>query len=182
MDHTDIEPLITLITMFMFIMLIFMDKCNGHHHQEDHSSRYYSGNTYHHKQVPTPPSRYYNYYGQVIMNPRAYAATGAPMYTSQHGHYRKNINKITYIYKLELEHGKKYIGKTEDPDRRMYQHFSGNGAKVTQKFKPIKGEIIDKVPGYFSDEVEQAHTNKFIKQYGYNNVRGGKYVNSHTLQ
>ena len=28
---------------------------------------------------------------------------------------------------------KKYIGKTTDIERRMNQHFYGNGAKVTQR-------------------------------------------------
>lgn len=63
----------------------------------------------------------------------------------------------------------------------MNQHFSGGGAKVTQKFKPIDGEIVDEVNGFFSDKVEQKHTDKNIKKYGYDNVRGGKYVNSKTL-
>ena len=63
----------------------------------------------------------------------------------------------------------------------MDQHFSGNGAKVTQKFKPIDGKIVDTCPGYFSDKLEQTHTDKNIKKYGYNSVRGGKYTNSLTL-
>ena len=47
-----------------------------------------------------------------------------------------NINRTTYIYKLNLESNKKYIGKTNNINRRMNQHFSGNGSKVTQKFAP----------------------------------------------
>ena len=35
--------------------------------------------------------------------------------------------------------------------------------------------------GFFSDELEQKHTDENIKKHGYNNVRGGKYTNSHTL-
>ena len=45
----------------------------------------------------------------------------------------------------------------------MDQHFSGNGAKVTKKFKPISGEIVDTCPGFFSDKVEQKHTDKNIQ-------------------
>jgi len=124
---------------------------------------------------------YYSENGTYIRNPTAYAKTGAPMYTTKYGN-TININKETDIYKLELQDGKKYIGKTTDVDRRMDQHFSGNGAKVTQKFKPISGEIVDTCPGFFSDKVEQKHTNKNIKKHGYDNVRGGKYTNSHTLK
>jgi len=123
---------------------------------------------------------YYTRRGDYIHNPDAYAKTGAPMYETKYGE-TPNINEETDIYKLDLEGGKKYIGKTIDIDRRMEQHFSGNGSKVTKKFKPIEGKIIDTCPGYFSDKLEQKHTDKYIKKHGYNNVRGGKYTNSHTL-
>ena len=82
---------------------------------------------------------YYTGKGVHIRNPDAYARTGAPMYQTKSG--STNINKETSIYKLNLQGGKKYIGKSSDVDRRMDQHFSGNGAKVTQKFKPIEGKI-----------------------------------------
>lgn len=52
---------------------------------------------------------------------------------------------------------------------------------MTQKFKPKIYQIIDQVPGYFSDRLEQHHTDKNIQKYGYQNVRGGKYTNSKTL-
>ena len=93
-----------------------------------------------------------------------------------------NINEETDIYKLKLQNDKKYIGKTTNIDRRMNQHFSGNGAKVTQKFKPIEGEVIDSCPGFFADKLEQIHTEENIDKYGYENVRGGKYTNSTTLK
>ena len=121
---------------------------------------------------------YYTKQGKKIYNPAAYAKTGAPMYK---GNSNTNINQTTYIYKLNLQNNKKYIGKTTDIDRRMNQHFSGNGSKVTQKFAPKHGEIVDECPGYFSDKLEQQYTNTYIKKHGYNNVRGGKYTNSKSL-
>lgn len=123
---------------------------------------------------------YYTKNGTYIRNPDAYAKTGAPMYNTKYDD-TANINKKTDIYKLELANGKKYIGKTTNIDRRMEQHFSGNGAKVTQKFKPQSGKVIDSCPGYFANKLEQKHTNKNINKYGYDNVRGGKYTNSTTL-
>ncbi len=122
---------------------------------------------------------YYTKKGTIINNPIAYAKTGAPMY--EHPYSNVDINRKTHIYKLNLEDGKKYVGKTTNINRRMDQHFSGNGAKVTQKFKPIDGKIVYTCPGYFSDKLEQTHTDKNIKKYGYNSVRGGKYTNSITL-
>jgi len=102
------------------------------------------------------------------------------MYESNH-RYAKDINQSTAIYKLNLSNGKKYVGKTTDIDRRMDQHFSGNGSKVTKKFKPKEGKVVDEVPGYFADDVEQEYTGEYIDKYGYENVRGGKYTNSKTL-
>ena len=123
--------------------------------------------------------QYYTKNGDKIKNPEAYAKTGAPMYNN---FTNKNINAPTKIYKLNLEGDKKYVGKTTNIDQRMEQHFSGNGAKVTKKFKPIDGKIIDECPGYLSDKLEQKYTDKYIKKHGYENVRGGKYTNSKTLK
>lgn len=126
---------------------------------------------------------YYTSNGNIIKNPDAYAKTGAPMYKATNSNETKytNKNEKTYIYCLHLENNKKYIGKTSNITRRMNEHFSGLGAKVTQKFKPYDGEIIDTCPGYLADKLEQKHTDNYIKKYGYQNVRGGKYTNSHTL-
>ena len=47
---------------------------------------------------------YYTKNGKKIMYPKAYAKTGAPMYTNG---TKYNINAPTNIYKLNLEDGKK---------------------------------------------------------------------------
>lgn len=125
---------------------------------------------------------YYTQTGDKIKYPYAYAKKGFPMFTSPEISDTNNINKKTFIYKLHLEDNKIYIGKTTDFEKRMKQHLEGNGSKVTQKFKTIKGEIIDTCYGFFSDELEQQHTKQNIHYYGYNNVRGGKYTNSTTLK
>jgi hypothetical protein len=124
---------------------------------------------------------FYTESGQNIYNPEAYAKTGAPMYKTKYIESR-NINEETYIYKLDLENGKKYIGKTNNVDRRMDQHFNGNGSQVTKKFKPIEGEVIDSCNGFFSNNLEQKHTEKYISKHDYSNVRGGSYTNSKTLK
>ena len=127
-----------------------------------------------------PPSQYYTILGELIMNPKAYAKTGSPMYNS-HKYQFIDLNQKTYIYKLYLEGNKVYIGKTINIKRRVEEHFSGGGSKVTQKFKPVNYEILEVCDGFFSKEIEQYHTKENIKIYGYENVRGGKYTNSKTL-
>lgn len=91
-------------------------------------------------------------------------------------------NSKTFIYILYLEHNKIYIGKTTNFWRRMKAHWTKRGAQVTKKFKPIYGHILTMCNGYFADNLEQKYTKKYIKKYGYNNVRGGSYTNSKTLQ
>ena len=125
--------------------------------------------------------KYYTQNGEYIKNPKGYAKTGAPMYESQSIYDTYDINKETFIYKLDLEDGKIYIGKTGNVQKRMKQHFSGDGARVTKKFKPINCEVLDSCPGFLANEIEQLYTNKYIVDYGYNNVRGGKYTNSTSL-
>ena len=93
-----------------------------------------------------------------------------------------DINTPTCIYKLDLAEGKKYIGKTSNFNNRMDQHFSGDGAMVTKKFKPTKWKVLDEVPGFFADDIEQDYTEEYIDKYGYENVRGGTYTNSKTLK
>ena len=145
-------------------------------------------------------TKYYNSYGQQIKNFKSYAATGAPMYknlTNKNGdkihkpqnyintggqlYSNNNENKYKSIYVIDCKDGKKYIGETENIDKRILQHFTGNGSKVTQKFMPKKAQEIDKVPGVIAKDIEHEYTKKYIKKFGYENVRGGRYTNSTTL-
>lgn len=42
-----------------------------------------------------------------------------------------------YVYSLNLEDGRKYVGKTDNISARLKQHFSGRGAAWTKKYKPV---------------------------------------------
>jgi Predicted endonuclease containing a URI domain len=50
-----------------------------------------------------------------------------------------------YCYSLNLQNGKKYVGYTTDINRRLKEHFSGRGAKVTQQLKTIVSESCAKM-------------------------------------
>jgi predicted GIY-YIG superfamily endonuclease len=79
---------------------------------------------------------------------------------------------MLFIYILELENNKYYIGKTTNPNFRLEQHFNNCGSLWTQKYKPIKVlEIIDNCDDYDEDK----YTLKYMQKYGVNNVRGGSF-------
>ena len=76
------------------------------------------------------------------------------------------------IYVLKLEQGKYYVGKTNDVDRRFFQHMQGQGSSWTQKFEPVR--IIEtKEDATVWDE--DVYVKKYMQQYGIDNVRGGSY-------
>lgn len=80
---------------------------------------------------------------------------------------------MVYIYTLQLEKGKYYIGKTNYPDFRIEEHLQSTGSTWTTIFKPIKViELISNCDDYDEDKI----TIKYMNKYGINNVRGGSFV------
>jgi len=76
------------------------------------------------------------------------------------------------IYVLKLEQNKYYVGKTQNPDFRLEQHFNGEGCKWTTKFKPIEVlELIHNCDVYDEDK----YTLKYMEKYGMLNVRDGSF-------
>jgi hypothetical protein len=77
-----------------------------------------------------------------------------------------------YIYVLQLEKGKYYIGKTTNPQFRLEQHFSSSGSQWTKKYTPKK--VLQIIPNCDNFD-EDKYTLKYMEQYGINNVRGGSF-------
>lgn len=77
---------------------------------------------------------------------------------------------MVYIYILQLENDKYYVGKTYKPKIRMEKHFNNNGSSWTSKYKPLK--VIETIPNC-DDFDEDKYTIMLMKQYGIENVRGG---------
>ena len=77
------------------------------------------------------------------------------------------------VYVLECEGGRIYVGKTDNGERRLKQHITGQGAKWTKKYKPKR--IIDYYRG-MSNRDEKKITEEMIKKHGASKVRGGPYV------
>tara|TARA_Y100001970_G_scaffold293968_1_gene445196 strand:- start:8899 stop:9543 length:645 start_codon:yes stop_codon:yes gene_type:complete len=78
----------------------------------------------------------------------------------------------TSIYVLKLIQGKYYVGRSNNPTRRLNQHFKGEGSNWTKKYKPIKIiEVID----YCDNFDEDKYTLMYMSIYGMDNVRGGAF-------
>ena len=80
---------------------------------------------------------------------------------------------MVYIYILQLEKGKFYVGKTINPSFRLDSHFNSNGSAWTKIYKPIK--MIELIPNC-DDYDEDKYTRMFMDKYGIDNVRGGSFV------
>ena len=85
-----------------------------------------------------------------------------------------SINEKYYIYILELNNNKYYIGRTKLVEKRFLEHVNNeNYNSYTFIYKPIK--ILDSFIST-SEFDEDNTTKKYMKKYGINNVRGGSYT------
>ncbi len=80
---------------------------------------------------------------------------------------------MVYIYILELENNKYYVGKTNNIDVRIEEHFNNNGASWTKKYKPIR--ILEIIPDCDNFD-EDKYVLKMMNEKGICNVRGGSFV------
>ena len=82
-------------------------------------------------------------------------------------------DKGAYVYSLNLKGGKKYVGFTRNINKRLNQHFSGNGAKVTKANKPLSVNHIQKCKNVRNaKKAETIVYHKMKKYHGANRVRG----------
>ena len=79
---------------------------------------------------------------------------------------------MIYIYVLKLKNNKYYIGKTNNPNFRLNNHFNAEGSIWTKKHEPIS--IYELRPNC-TDKDESIITQEYMKKYGIDNVRGGPW-------
>jgi cellular nucleic acid-binding protein len=79
------------------------------------------------------------------------------------------------LYVLLLDSGNYYVGKSlkRNPYDRINQHFEGKGAAWTIEHKPVR--VIKMTEGVSENE-ENDLTLQCMREYGWRNVRGGKWV------
>ena len=77
------------------------------------------------------------------------------------------------IYVLQCENNKYYVGRTNNLEQRIDNHFNNFGSYWTIRYKPIK---ILKMYHNCDEYDEDKYTLKYMKKYGIDNVRGGSFV------
>jgi len=76
------------------------------------------------------------------------------------------------VYVLELSDNKYYVGKSNNPDIRIKEHFLNNGSVWTTKYKPLN--LIEKYENC-DDFDEDKYVKVYMMRHGIENVRGGSY-------
>jgi predicted GIY-YIG superfamily endonuclease len=77
-----------------------------------------------------------------------------------------------YIYILELECNKWYVGRTRNIKNRILDHKNGNGSEFTKKYKMKSVHKIKYMKNCFD---EDNTVKEYMMLYGIDNVRGGTY-------
>lgn len=90
----------------------------------------------------------------------------------------KYFSKSIWLYVLELEENKYYVGMSRNVTRRFTRHGNGTGSEWTKLYKPIK--ILSSVDTTLLSEseasiLEDKLTLETAENYGYDNVRGGQW-------
>lgn len=118
----------------------------------------------------------------ILVNPDTIAADIDPTTIDTTNGAKANY----WIYVLQLEHGKYYVGYTayQNPYDRILDHGTKKGAHWTHRHKPISvTEIRD--AGYITrphvEGLTQNLTWEYIKMFGANNVRGTKLPTAHRI-
>lgn len=112
------------------------------------------------------------------------ARCGRPSHTAKDCYAKahksgKTVNKVHCVYALNLEGGRKYIGKTDDIQRRLGEHFGGNGAKWTQKYGPTSVHKIQICKNPTNQAKAETIVYKKMSDYhGKDRVRGAGHTSS----
>jgi hypothetical protein len=77
-----------------------------------------------------------------------------------------------YVYIIQLEDNRFYVGTTCNPQFSMSRHFNATGTPWTTKYNPIK--IIEFIPDCDKYD-EDKHVRRYMENYGIDHVRGGSF-------
>lgn len=79
---------------------------------------------------------------------------------------------LKLYYVLLLEDGYYYVGVTDHLNRRLTEHKNGQGASWTKLHKYVKLLEVGEATSEFEEDLQ---VKKYMKEYGFDRVRGGTY-------
>jgi len=85
-----------------------------------------------------------------------------------------------FIYVLMLRDYKFYIGQSSDPTKRIEKQYKGKGSAWTRLYYPVETVLLKSIGKLTYKEAEiyeNKLTLKYMKKYGWKNVRGGYFTN-----
>lgn len=82
-----------------------------------------------------------------------------------------------FVYHIDLENGKHYVGSTRQLEARGAQHATGSGSAWTRAHPPVAPLAVVEVVGTKSEATrkETAVAKFLMGEYGIDNVRGGAF-------
>lgn len=81
-----------------------------------------------------------------------------------------------YLYVLELQNGKYYVGISRNPEYRFYEHKTGQTSKFVRQNLPVKNfrlKLLESTDWSDGLREETRITVKLIGKFGIENVYGG---------
>jgi len=81
-----------------------------------------------------------------------------------------------YLYVLELQNGKYYVGISRNPEYRFYEHKTGKTSKFVRQNLPVKNirlKLLESTDWSDGLREETRTTVKLIGKFGIENVYGG---------
>jgi predicted GIY-YIG superfamily endonuclease len=83
------------------------------------------------------------------------------------------------VYSLNLKGGNKYVGKTDDIERRLRQHFGGAGSRWTRRHEPVSVNHIQVCQTAASQARAETVVYENMRDYhGVDRVRGAGHTRS----
>ena len=85
--------------------------------------------------------------------------------------------KTAFVYSLNLEGCKKYVGMTQNLEQRLGQHFGGSGAAWTQKYAPVSVNHVQRCKSVKTAKAAESIVySKMADYHGKSAVRGAGHT------
>ena len=79
---------------------------------------------------------------------------------------------MEFIYVIECDKKKYYVGRTNDLQQRLSNHFKNGGSRWTKRYTPQRVILVQPSSSTFD---EDNTTLVYMSKYGIENVRGGSW-------